>query len=77
VPDDLAAEIGAAHDRAMSRYILDLLPDLPEDEPMSIYAAQRLGAATARLDDLGHCWIAQDPGRVAAVLRSFWATLGR
>jgi pimeloyl-ACP methyl ester carboxylesterase len=52
-----------------------LLPDPPEDEAMSIGVARRLGAATARLDDLGHCWMAEDPQRVAAVLRSFWARL--
>ena len=54
-----------------------LLPDPPEDEAMSIDAARRLGAATARLDDLNHCWMAEDPQRVAAVLYSFWATLER
>ena len=104
VPEQLAGEIAAAHDPAMSRCILDfyrsaipnvatdwwnqagataaaglvlLLPDPPEDEAMSIDAARRLGAATARLDDLNHCWMAEDPQRVAAVLYSFWATLER
>jgi len=63
--------------RTASRGLVLLLPDPPRDEAMSIDVARRLGATTARLDDLGHCWMAEDPQRVAAVLRSFWATLGR
>lgn len=54
-----------------------LLPDPPQDEAMSIDVARRLGAATVRLDRLNHCWMAEDPQRVAAVLRSFWGSLGR
>jgi pimeloyl-ACP methyl ester carboxylesterase len=54
-----------------------LLPDPPQDEAMSIDVARRLGATTARLDRLNHCWMAEDPQRVAAVLRSFWASLER
>jgi pimeloyl-ACP methyl ester carboxylesterase len=104
VPAELAGEIAAAHDPAMSRCILDfyrsaipnvaadwwsetrptasaglvlLLPDPPQDEAMSIDVARRLGATTARLDHLNHCWMAEDPERVAAVLRSFWASLER
>ncbi|HEX2196519.1 MAG TPA: alpha/beta hydrolase, partial [Actinomycetota bacterium] len=54
-----------------------LLPDPPEDEAMSLEVAHRLGANTARLDGLDHCWMAQDPARVAAVLKDFWSEVGR
>jgi DNA replication protein DnaC len=53
-----------------------LLPDPPQEEAMSIDVARRLGAETARLDRLNHCWMAEDPQRVAAVLSSFWTSLG-
>jgi pimeloyl-ACP methyl ester carboxylesterase len=52
-----------------------LLPDPPQDEAMSVDVARRLGAATARLDDLNHCWMAENPECVAEVLNSFWASL--
>jgi pimeloyl-ACP methyl ester carboxylesterase len=58
-----------------SRGLVLLLPDPPQDEAMSVDVARRLGAATARLDDLNHCWMAEDPQRVAAALNSFWASL--
>jgi pimeloyl-ACP methyl ester carboxylesterase len=35
-------------------------------------AAQRAGARTARLDGVGHWWMAQDPAAAAAMLESFW-----
>jgi pimeloyl-ACP methyl ester carboxylesterase len=54
-----------------------LLPDSPEDERKSREVATRLGARTARLDGLGHCWMAQDSERVAATLERFWANLDR
>lgn len=54
-----------------------LLPDPPQVEAMSIDVARRLEATTARLDHLNHCWMAQDPQRVAGVLSSFWASLER
>ena len=58
-----------------SRGLVLLLPDPPEEERMSLEVAQRLGAETARLDDLEHCWMAQAPETVAAVLERFWASL--
>lgn len=50
-----------------------LLPDPPVEEARSLEMAERLGARTARLGDLEHCWMAQDPLAVAGVLRRFWA----
>ena len=35
-------------------------------------AARRAGARTARLDGVGHWWMAQDPAAAAAMLESFW-----
>jgi pimeloyl-ACP methyl ester carboxylesterase len=52
-----------------------LLPDPPEDEERSLEVARRLGAQTARLDGLEHCWMAQAPVVVAEVLQGFWASL--
>jgi hypothetical protein len=52
-----------------------LLPDPPEDEAMSLEVAQRLGAETARLDALNHCWMAEGPGVVAPLLERFWSSL--
>jgi pimeloyl-ACP methyl ester carboxylesterase len=45
------------------------------DESMSGEVASELHAATARLDDLGHCWMAEDPERAATLLERFWASL--
>jgi pimeloyl-ACP methyl ester carboxylesterase len=59
-----------------SRGLVLLLPDSPEEEAMSLELAQRLGAQTARLDDLNHCWMAEAPEVVAAVLQRFWSALG-
>jgi hypothetical protein len=42
---------------------------------MSFEVADRLGAQTARLDDLNHCWMAEAPEAVASVLRRFWSSL--
>jgi hypothetical protein len=58
-----------------SRGLVLLLPDPPEVEAMSLEMAERLGAETARLDDLNHCWMAEAPERVAGVLQRFWASL--
>jgi pimeloyl-ACP methyl ester carboxylesterase len=44
-------------------------------EPMSDEVASELGAAKATLDDLGHCWMVEDPVRVARILERFWAGL--
>jgi pimeloyl-ACP methyl ester carboxylesterase len=59
-----------------SRGLVLLLPDPPEEEAMSLELAQRLGAQTARLDNLNHCWMAEAPEVVAAVLQRFWSALG-
>jgi pimeloyl-ACP methyl ester carboxylesterase len=56
------------------RGLVLLLPDPPEAEAMSLEVASRLGADTARLDGLNHCWMAQAPDVVAAVLERFWAS---
>jgi pimeloyl-ACP methyl ester carboxylesterase len=45
------------------------------DEPMSDDVASELGAAKARLDDLGHCWMLEDPLRVGHILERFWVGL--
>jgi pimeloyl-ACP methyl ester carboxylesterase len=58
-----------------SRGLVLLLPDPPEIEAMSLAVAERLGAETARLDGLDHCWMAEAPAVVAAVLERFWASL--
>jgi hypothetical protein len=42
---------------------------------MSLDVAEHLGAETARLDDLSHCWMVEAPDETAAVLERFWATL--
>jgi pimeloyl-ACP methyl ester carboxylesterase len=55
-----------------SRGLVLLLPDPPEDEARSLEVAGRLGAETARLDDLNHCWMAEAPQEVAPVLERFW-----
>jgi hypothetical protein len=52
-----------------------LLPDPAEVEAMSLEVAERLGAETARLDDLNHCWMAEAPKLVATVLKQFWSSL--
>jgi pimeloyl-ACP methyl ester carboxylesterase len=58
-----------------SQGLVLLLPDPPEDEAMSLEVAGRLGAATARLDALNHCWMAEAPQIVASVLHNFWSSL--
>jgi pimeloyl-ACP methyl ester carboxylesterase len=58
-----------------SRGLVLLLPDPPEVEAMSLEVAERLGAETARLDDLNHCWMAEAPEVVAPVLERFWSSL--
>jgi pimeloyl-ACP methyl ester carboxylesterase len=52
-----------------------LLPDPPEIEAMSLEVAERLGAQTARLEGLNHCWMAEAPEAVASVLHRFWSSL--
>jgi pimeloyl-ACP methyl ester carboxylesterase len=58
-----------------SRGLILLPPDPPEVESMSFEIAQQLGAETARLDDLEHCWMAEAPEEVAPVLQRFWSSL--
>src|SRR5260370_32118798 len=58
-----------------SKGLVLLLPDPPDREAMSLEVADTLGAPTARLDNLGHCWMAQAPAVVAPVLERFWAFL--
>jgi pimeloyl-ACP methyl ester carboxylesterase len=60
---------------ARSRGLVLLLPDPREVEAMSLEVAERLGAETARLDDLNHCWMAEAPELVARVLQPFWSSL--
>ena len=42
---------------------------------MSLEVAQRLGAETARLESLNHCWMAEAPDVVAPVMERFWSSL--
>jgi hypothetical protein len=58
-----------------SRGLVLLLPDPPEVEARSLEVAKRLGAETASLGELYHCWMAEAPHVVAPVLERFWATL--
>jgi pimeloyl-ACP methyl ester carboxylesterase len=58
-----------------ARGLVLLLPDPPDEEAMSLDVAERLGAETARLDGLNHCWMAEAPEVVAPVLDRFWATV--
>ncbi|HET9322408.1 MAG TPA: alpha/beta hydrolase [Gaiellaceae bacterium] len=60
-----------------SHGLILLLPDPPEQERMSLEVAQQLGAETASLPDLNHCWMAEAPETVAPVLQRFWSSLGR
>jgi pimeloyl-ACP methyl ester carboxylesterase len=63
------------HGPTPSRGLVLLLPDPPEVEARSLDVAQRLGAETVRLDNLGHCWMAESPAVVAAALERFWSSL--
>jgi pimeloyl-ACP methyl ester carboxylesterase len=58
-----------------SRGLVLLLPDPPEVEVMSLEVADQLGAETARLEGLNHCWMAEAPRVVAGVLERFWSFL--
>jgi pimeloyl-ACP methyl ester carboxylesterase len=58
-----------------SRGLVLLLPDPPEVEAMTLEVAEHLGAETARLDDLHHCWMAEAPELVVSVLERFWSSL--
>jgi pimeloyl-ACP methyl ester carboxylesterase len=73
------AEAGRALENAAARPGLSLLatddPYVGSDE-LRRRATQRAGARAEVLDGLGHWWMLQDPARGAAVLTSFWDTLG-
>jgi pimeloyl-ACP methyl ester carboxylesterase len=58
-----------------SQGLVLLLPDPPAEEEMSLEVAERLGAQTARLNCLEHCWMAEAPEVVAPVLERFWSSL--
>ncbi|HVG94521.1 MAG TPA: alpha/beta hydrolase [Planctomycetota bacterium] len=58
-----------------SRGLVLLAPDPPEIQARSLETAKRLGAETASLGNLEHCWMADDPRFVAEVLERFWRTL--
>jgi pimeloyl-ACP methyl ester carboxylesterase len=45
------------------------------DERLSDEVGAELGAAKARLEDLGHYWMLEDPVRAMHVLQWFWASL--
>lgn len=72
VPNVAADWWGDVNGPTRARGLVLLLPDPPEYERMSVEVAQRLGAETARLDGLDHCWMAQAPAVVAEVLQQFW-----
>jgi hypothetical protein len=42
---------------------------------MSLEVSEWLGAESARLDELHHCWMAEAPDAVAQALRRFWSSL--
>jgi pimeloyl-ACP methyl ester carboxylesterase len=72
-------EAGRALENAAARPGLSLLAtDDPYIGPAEHRrrAADRAGARTGVLDQLGHWWMVQDPARGAAALTAFWATLG-
>jgi hypothetical protein len=72
---NIAADWWNAHGPTRAQGFILLLPDPPEDEAMSLDVASELGAETARLDNLNHCWMAEAPERVAVVLHRFWTSL--
>ncbi|MFL5972126.1 MAG: alpha/beta fold hydrolase [Gaiellaceae bacterium] len=75
VPNVSAGWWGDVSGHTRVRGLVLLLPDPTEVEAMSLEVAQQLGAETARLDDLNHCWMAESPEAVAAVLNRFWSSL--
>jgi pimeloyl-ACP methyl ester carboxylesterase len=73
------AEAGRALGKAAARPGLSLLatddPYVGSDE-LRRRAADRAGARTEVLDQLGHWWMLQDPARGAAALTGFWDAIG-
>jgi pimeloyl-ACP methyl ester carboxylesterase len=58
-----------------SRGLVLLLPDPSKVEGMALEVAERLGAQTASLGDLNHCWMAEAPEVAAQALEHFWSSL--
>jgi pimeloyl-ACP methyl ester carboxylesterase len=75
VPNVYADWGAEAHRPTRAPGLVFLMLDPPEEEAMNLDVAQMLGARTASLGDLEHCWMAQDPYTTVAVLRRFWASL--
>jgi pimeloyl-ACP methyl ester carboxylesterase len=73
------ADAGRALENAAARPGLSLLatedPYVGSDE-LRRRAADRAGARTEVLDQLGHWWMLQDPARGAAALTRFWDAVG-
>jgi pimeloyl-ACP methyl ester carboxylesterase len=73
------AELGAHLGAAAARPGLAILPTddhvVGTDEQRR-RAAARAGARVEVLDGLGHWWMTEDPERAAAVLTSFWSSVG-
>jgi pimeloyl-ACP methyl ester carboxylesterase len=72
---NVSADWGAAVRPTRAPGLVLLLPDPAEKDAMSREMARRLGARTARLDRLEHCWMAEAPEIAAAVLQRFWSSL--
>jgi pimeloyl-ACP methyl ester carboxylesterase len=73
------AEAGRMLENAAARPGLSLLAtDDPYIGPAELRrrAAERAGARTEVLDQLGHWWMVQDPARGAAALTRFWDAIG-
>jgi hypothetical protein len=75
VPNVYADWGAEANEPALAPGHVLLQLDWPEEEAMNLDVAKRLGAQTASLGDLEHCWMAQDPETTVTVLRRFWASL--
>ena len=73
------AEAGRMLENAAARPGLSILatddPYIGSDE-LRRRAAERAGARTEVLDQLGHWWMVQDPVRGAAALTGFWEAVG-
>jgi len=70
------AEVGARLAAAAARPGLAIVPTGDEftgGPAMAARAAERAGATVAELEELGHWWMLQDPGRGARILESFWS----
>ncbi|HET6171690.1 MAG TPA: alpha/beta hydrolase [Gaiellales bacterium] len=74
---NVSADWGASLARPTGMPGLVLFPsaDPFDHEALSRVVAARLGARIERLEGLGHCWMTEDPGRSAGVLRRFWSSL--